>query len=500
MEYKLTKAKFFLFSCLFFILGIGLRSYFDISFFSLYIILIISAVLLILAWSKKLLRLAAFGGLFICSGVLRYNFSLPIINNSYIAFYNNSEQKFAGIVDAEPDVRDSYAKLTVASNNLVLDGENKKINGQVLVKTALYPEYQYGDELEINCRLVKPDKIEDFDYDKYLSRYDIYSLCFNPKIKIISHNQGSGLFKYLLIFKNYFIGTINKILPEPQASFLAGLLIGAKRSIADDLIQAFNRTGTTHIIAISGYNITIIAAILLGLAKSLGISRKKSFWFIVVGILFFVVITGASASVVRAAVMGILVLLVSQIGRVSRITNALVLAAVLMLLVNPKILAFDAGFQLSFLATMGLVYLSPILEQYFIKWPEFYGLKNSLLTTISAIIFTTPLILYQFGRLSIVAPLVNIIVLPVVPWAMALGFAAATVGMISWHLGWILGWFVWLVLSYIILIVKFFGNLSRSSIEIKGLPWWTVLIGYGLIGWWVIRRNTKTKIHESKTN
>jgi competence protein ComEC len=169
-----------------------------------------------------------------------------------------------------------------------------------------------------------------------------------------------------------------------------------------------------------------------------------------------------------------------------------------MLLVNPKILAFDAGFQLSFLATMGLVYLSPILEKYFSNWPEFHGLKNSLLTTVSAIIFTTPLILYQFGRLSIVAPLVNILVLPVIPWAMALGFAVAAVGMILWPLGWVMGWFVWLALSYIILIVRFFGNLPWSSIEIKGLPWWTMLIGYILISLWIWREHTNK--HELKTN
>jgi competence protein ComEC len=485
----MTKSRIFLYSCLFFILGIGLGSFFAISSFYIYTGLLVAIIVLVLGWQKPLFKILGIGGIFLFLGIFYYEFSLPKINENYLAFYNGETAKFVGVVVLEPDVRENNTKLTIESKELTVNSEQKHVKGRVLVKTGLYPEYNYGDRLEINCELNRPEKINDFDYEKYLARYDIYSLCFNPEIKKMGEDQGNIVIKYLFVFKNYFIGTINRILPEPQASFLGGLLVGARRSISEDLMQNFNRTGLTHIIAISGYNITIIAAILLSLFQGIGLGRKRSFWLVIAGILFFVVITGASSSVIRAAIMGILVLLAKQVGRVSRVANALVLAAILMLLFNPKILVFDAGFQLSFLATIGLVYLSPILEKYFASWPEVYGLKNSLVTTLSAIILTTPLILYQFGRLSLVAPLANILVLPLIPWAMALGFVAAALGLLWWRLGWVFGWLVWLVLSYIILVVETLGKLNWSAVEIKGLPSWLMIIIYGIIGAWIWRNN-----------
>jgi len=495
MKQKLTKSRLFLYSCLFFIFGVGLHSILGISFWLSYFIFLFALFILIIFWSNPLWRIIGLGGIFLFLGIWRYELSLPKINENHLSFYNGKEIRFVGIIVDEPDIRENNSKLTIESKKLIFSNEQKEVKGKVLVITRLYPEYQYGDLLELNCQLKKPEKINDFDYERYLARNSIYSLCNYPQILKIGENKGNIVIKYLFLFKNYFIGIINKIFPEPQASFLAGLLVGARRSISSDLIEAFNRTGTTHIIAISGYNITIMAGILLSLTKGIGLGRKKSFWFIVIGILFFVIITGAMASVMRAAVMGILVLLAGYVGRVSRVTNALVFAAFLMLLVNPKILVFDVGFQLSFLATIGLIYLTPILERYFHHWPEFYGLKNSLVTTLSAIILTTPLIFYQFGRLSLIAPLANVLILPIIPWAMSLGFVAGTLGIIWWRIGWCFGWLVWLLLSYIILVVEGLARLSWSSIEIKGLPWWIMIIIYGLIGWWILKTKN-TKAHE----
>jgi len=491
MEYKLTKAKLFLFSCLFFILGVGLGSIFSFSFFMSYIILCLAVVIFILGRGDKRLIILGLGGVFLFLGIIRFNLGLPKIDQENVAFYNGEKEKIIGIVSAEPDTRQDSVKLKIKTEKIFLDQEERKIKGNVLVKTGLFPEYSYGDRLELDCELLRPEKVEDFDYEKYLARYDIYSLCYDPRIRLLEHGQGNIIMSYLLAGKGYFLATINKILPEPQAAFLGGVLIGARRSIPDDLNQAFNRTGTTHIIAISGYNITIIAMVLLALAKGLGISRKRSFWFIVAGISFFVVITGASASVVRAAVMGLIVLLAKQIGRMSRITNALVFTAVIMLFINPKILMFDAGFQLSFLSTMGLVYLSPILEKYFSRWPELYGVKESFTTTLSAIIFTLPLIIFQFGRLSLVAPFVNILILPFIPLSMAIGFLAVVAGMIFWPLGWILGWLVWLVLSYIILVVGTFSNFGWAAIELGSISWWLMGLLYGLIIFWIWREGKK---------
>jgi len=472
---KFSKAKTFLIISLFFIFGVGLRSFFEIPILFSYTLSLLGVILIVLFWKSKYLKIIGFGLIFIVLGFLRYEISIPQVDASKIQFYNGQEVSFIGVVSQEPDQRKSHVKLTIDTKGLP---EDKEVSGKVLVNTYLYPEYEYGDRLEIFCELQKPEKIEDFAYDKYLARYDIYSVCYRPTIKLLKKNQGNFLMANLFKIKNKFVLSVQKSLPEPQASFLGGLILGAKKSIPDDLMQDFNRTGTTHIVALSGYNITIIAVMIMNLCKSLWISRKKSFWISVIAITFFILITGASASVVRAGIMGILVLSASQLGRISRITNALVFAALVMILFNPIILIFDAGFQLSFLATCGLVYLSPKLEKYFKKLPNIFGLRENLVATLSAIILTTPLILYQFGRLSIVAPLVNVLILSVIPLSMSIGFILGIIGLIWLPLAQVVSWLAWVILSYVIFIVETFARINWVSLEIGKIHWIWLLVFY----------------------
>lgn len=292
--------------------------------------------------------------------------------------------------------------------------------------------------------------------------------------------------------------TVNRILPEPQAAFLGGLLYGAERGIPQNLMDDFSATGTTHIVAISGYNITILAALLLQITKGIGIGRKKSFWFALSGILFFVILTGASASVVRAAVMGGLVLLAAHVGRISKITNALLFAAAIMLVVNPKILAFDAGFQLSFAATIGLVFLSPIFEKYLEKAPSILGIKESFATTMSAIVLTLPLIVYTFGRVSLIAPVANILILPVIPLTMAVGSVAVLAGLIYHGFGQIIGWLAWFLLSYIIKTAEILGSIRLASVEVSGVHGIFLVIFYLLISWFIWHKSYRSAHIENK--
>ena len=282
-------------------------------------------------------------------------------------------------------------------------------------------------------------------------------------------------------------------MPEPQASFLAGLLIGAKKSIPADLMAVFNQTGTTHIIAVSGYNVTIIAAFLLLLAQNLGLSRKKAFWLIIFVLIIFVIITGLQASIIRASIMGALVLLANYLGRLSKIRNALVLAAGLMLIVNPKILVYDLGFQLSFLATLGLIYFNPILikvcqVEKFIKLKSLrIILGDYFITTLSAIILTTPLILYNFGKISLIAPLANILILPFIPIAMLLGFIAGILSLVFSQIGWVIGWSVWLVLTYIIWILEKLASLDWAYYEFAKINLWLMIGLYVIIAGFIYK-------------
>lgn len=244
---------------------------------------------------------------------------------------------------------------------------------------------------------------------------------------------------------------INRILPEPQASFLAGILLGKKRALSEELLEKFNRTSTTHILVVSGYNITIIGAIIIGFLNFLTIPRKYSFWLALLGIIGFVWLVGLSPPVIRAAIMGILILMAIRMGRLYNITNALVLTACLMLLYDPYQLLHNISFQLSFAATIGIVYLYPRLQ----KLGEILG------TTLSAQLAVFPFIAYYFGQISIIAPIANLLVLPVIPIAMLFGFLAIILGSFF-------AWPAWLFLTYAIKVVELLSSIPFAAIQIGG--------------------------------
>ncbi len=467
----MPQSKIFFYACLFFIFGVFIRSVFALDFFWLYLILLGSVFFLILFRVNKYFLILGIWGVFLFFGLWRYQLFLPQSSPDRIYYYNGRQVEFSGLVDQEPDQREDNVKLDIDVKQIKLGDKVQKVTGKVLVTNFTFPEYKYGDQLDITCDLQQPEAIDDFQYDQYLARYDIYSLCYYPKINKISENNGNFILSQVYNLKNYFSRRLNQILPEPQSSFLGGLLIGAKKAIPADLQSDFNKTGTTHIVAVSGYNITIIATFLMLIAGHLGIGRKKSFWLILGFLIVFLMITGLQASILRAAIMGSLVLLAGYLGRLSMVKNALALTVVIMLLFNPKLLVYDLGFQLSFLATLGLVYLNPVL----VKLTKIENCKlpivkliagDYLLTTLSAIIMTQPLILYQFGKISLIAPIANILVLPFIPLAMLFGFISGIAAMIWTGLGWVIGWSVWLVLSYIIWVLEKLAGLNWAYWEI----------------------------------
>ena len=505
----MSKSKIFLYLSILLIAGIALRSFFDIPFIVSYIILLLGIIITVLAWRYPKVRFIGLGGIFLFLGILRFEISLPKVDEGKIQFYNEKEKiTFIGTVSQEPDMRGNHVKLTVNSKQLTskdpdqrsgstgqaINNKQRKVSGKVLVGAPLYPQYQYGDELEISCSLKKPEKIEDFDYERYLGRYNIYSTCYWPKIKLLSQNNGNRFYNFIISFKGKLKQVVNSGLAEPQASILSAMLLGSRRGIPQELIDKFSQTGTSHIIAISGLHITIISAILMSLALGMGLSRKKAFYFAVLFLTLFIIMIGMPSSAVRAGIMGFLVLWAMKIGRLNRATNALVLAACLMLLINPKILRGDVGFQLSFLAVLGLIFISPFLKKWFKKFPESLGIRSSMQMTISAQVATFPLIIFSFHRLSFVAPLTNILILPILPFVMISGFIASFSGLIWLPLAKLLFLPVWLLITYLIKVIEIFASLPFSYVEIKNLPGILLAVIYSLMIWGIYRTSSKLKV------
>lgn len=528
----IRKSTIFFLSCFAFVLGIALHSFFFPNLYTikplyLYtIVLIIGigvAISYIFTKDRRVLTVLLVGSLFIL-GLWRYATSIPFIDESQIAFYTGQELKLRGIISDEPDIREKSTRYTIEISSYqpalyrpptigrgtgagfpISNGHGKsdrqKIRGKLLVIAKSFPEYQYGDVIEFKCKLEKPEPVEDFDYGAYLARYDIYSLCrFPENLRLIASNQGSQIMSGLYFVKNKFITSVNRILPEPQASFLGGLLYGAKRSIPPDLKESFKRTGTSHLVALSGYNISIVAGFITATLSWFWIPRRLAFPLAVLAILGFILLTGAQASVVRAGIMGLVVLLAKNIGRLSRARNILTFSAVVMLMQNPKILAWDMGFQLSFAATVGLLVFSPYFAEKLKFLPTWLNLREAAAATLAALFFTLPLLLYNFGIFSLIAPLANILVVPFIPLSMLMGFLAAASALIWPPFGIFAGWFAWLPLTYEIKVIQW---LARFPVVETRVPLAVFLGMYGIIIVVVYKitqsAKLKSQIHNLKT-
>ncbi len=472
-----SKAKIFYYFLLCFIGGVAIRSFFVIEFFWIYLLGLIFLVLTIIFWQNKFWRYLFFGGVFIILGIWRYQLSLPGINPNKIWFYNGQKVNFEGVVVAEPDIRINQTKLIINSKQLIppqrdpdkvgtINNKKLPVRGKVLVNVGLYPEYQYGDLVAVNCELKQPEPFEDFAYDRYLAKDKIYSQCLYPQVKLISSNCGDWLLTKIFKFKNKLRAIINANLPEPQASLFYAIILGSRGGIPSDLTTKFSLTGTSHLIAISGLNITLITVILMKLATNCYIPRKKSFWLITAILVGYIIIIGFSASAVRAAIMGFLVILASREGRLNQAGNALIFTAAIMILVNPKILRDDIGFQLSFLAMIGLIYISPFFEYRLEKLPSYFGIKESLQTTTSAQITTLPLIIYNFGRISLIALIANLLVLPILPYLMIIGIVNLIVSLFFSGIAQYLFWPVWLLLTYLVKLIEFFASIPLAAISL----------------------------------
>lgn len=377
------------------------------------------------------------------------------------------------VIISEPEDKDSFIWLKAELVN--------GLRGKILIKARPHLiDFQYGDEVSFTGKFEAPQNFGDFDFKAYLAKESIYSAVNFPEIRIVSRNNGSSIKARLFKIKNTFEEQINRFLPEPEAGFLAGLILGARQNLSPDLKNNLQRSGTSHLIALSGYNITIVAAAVLSLFLFFGLNRRLAFCFSATVIILFVLMTGASASVVRAAIMGILLILGQRIGRIYYPRNALFLAVLIMIVLNPRILRFDLAFQLSAMATLGLIYFSPFFQKIFKAEQEsFLNWRSNLATTLSAQVAVLPLLISGFGYFSPVAPISNVLLLTFIPITMLFGFLMVVGSLMFNLLGQVIGFGVYWLLKCEIGIINFFGSLKFSSISFGGqqeLVFWLSII------------------------
>jgi len=488
----MTKSKIFLTLSLSFIAGIFLASFYQKIIADYYFLLMISLFLIPLVVSypsinnqneisngaskNKKVYITTFTGLFFIFGWWLTDVKLDKLNHLDLAGQNFSGK---ALIVKEPQVSGKYQKIIA---EIPLGSSTPKWQ-KIMLNTNLYPEYQYGDEISLKCNLELPKNFEEgFDYKMYLAKDGIYYACSSPKIELINHGQGNKIYSWLLGVKNKFQQAIVESVPVPESGLLEGLLLGGSGQLSKALNDNFSRTGMTHIVAVSGYNITIIAEYLMLLVLFLGFWRQQAFWISLLGIFLFILMIGFPSSAVRAGVMGSLLLWAMKNGRLANSQNAVVFSAAVMLVINPMLLRWDVGFQLSFLATLGIIYLYPFWEARLVKKNKVFGIAEILGLTLSAQVFVLPVILMNFGRLSMISLLANVLILPIIPITMLLGFLAVILKLIFPPLAAAFSWLVFLPLKYEIMTINFLAGLKWSSIEIKNFSWYLAVFWYILLG------------------
>ncbi len=490
----MSAAKILRIACFSFIAGIVLNSFFGRFFYPAVGIFIF--LVLLAAFFKKpgLSFFILFGLLFFSAGFLKNQRANDFILNNPLKsrYLENSQINFEGTVLSQTVFKSGYQQITLSVYKV--NNEPIKNNGKVLITTNRYPEYFYGDSLFVSGEPELAPVFEGFNYRDYLYGQGVFLTLAWPQIRVLATHQGNGLKEMVLSFKSSMEAALSKMLSPPHLGFLEALLFGDESNISSAYKEKLNLTGTRHIAAVSGTNLTIIVFIVLNFLLFLGLWRQTAIIVSLVLIVFYVLMVGAPASAVRAGIMAGLYLLAQLLGRHNFSGHSLLAAATLMLAFNPRLLLTDIGFQLSFLAMAGLVYIQPILAKRFGGQNLFSGLKGIFVATLSAQIMVWPILIYNFGQVSFTGLLANVLIVPLLAPATILGFLAAFSGLIFFPLGRIISWFCYFLVGFIIKVVDWLYLWQSASLKVSNLsPFWLLFL-YSLLVFWIWRASEKEKM------
>lgn len=427
------------------------------------------------------------------------------MDEQHLLYYNDQGKlEIEGMITTEPEVRDKASLLQLSANKITLGNDTREISGKAIVRVPRYAEYHYGDVVRVSGNLETPPQFEDFDYKDYLAHQGIHSIMYYPKMQILEKGKGSRALAFIYLLRDRLGQSLSNALPEPQGSLAQGILLGLRGNIPQPLMQAFSRTGTAHLIAISGINISIIIGMFLSIGMLLlGRRYYLHIWIAFVLIWFYAMLTGMHPPVIRGAVMGSMFLFAELLGRQRGAVTSLLFAAAVMVGIEPQLL-WDVSFQLSFLSMSGLIFIFPLLQAWSRKWlpattnPEgivfsFYAAAaDSLAVTLSAILAVWPVIAYHFGIVSLIVLPANLFAIPSLPAIIITAAIVSIIGLILPLVAHITGWIAWLFLSYLILVVHIFDAVPLSSLKLDNIHVWQVLAYYVLLivaGIFLTRRN-----------
>lgn len=470
-----------------FAVGVGWRTVFTVPLAMTLWLLVISFGLA-MVWRKRSFTsfaphvlLASICLSFCAVGILRTEVATWQFAESSLSGQLGQVVELRGVVDREPDYSEKTVRLYVKTDT-----------DTVLVSADRLLKVHYGDEVNVKGKLRKPESFttdlgRTFNYPGYLLARGVeYEISF-AEVEATGVNEGNQVVTTLLRAKAAFIKSLEQIIPEPQVGLGEGLLLGVKSALGADIEDNFRRTGIIHIVVLSGYNVMLVVAFFMFLF-SFFLPLRVRMAFGIVSIIAFALIVGLSATVVRASIMAALLLVAQASGRRYDVLRALLLAGTVMIVINPYLLLYDIGFQLSFMATLGLLLFTPQFETSIIKKTSHFGAKDFFLATVATQVAVLPLLIYHIGQVSLISVVVNVLVLPMVAPAMLLTFLAGLAGFFSSVVASAFGWLASLALTYILVIADWFAVLPFAAAMVPqfgalGVLVMYILIGVGLIAW-----------------
>ena len=442
------------------------------------------------AGAALLLAVAALGGW--RWQAVQPDFRDPAFIGAYAGW--QQEATVVGVLTEPPDIRDTYANLRLRAERLRFAGENGETPARGLLLVRTPPEtvlsLRYGDRVVVSGHLEAPPTGEVFSWRDYLARQGIFVTMKAHRLGVLAKGQGNLLLAAIYALRRRAAAVVQRLWPDPEAALLAGILLGLDKSIPRAVYDAFRVTGTAHIIAISGFNITILAGLFVALfGRLLGKARGMALAaFAVVG---YTVLVGADAAVVRAAIMGLLGMAALSVGRRQHAYTTLAVTAAFMALLDPRVLG-DVGFQLSFAATLGLVLFAEpfqgaaerLLQRWLApaqarRWAKPLG--EFFLFTLAAQLLTLPISAWAFHRISVISFLANPAVLPVQAPLMVGAGAAVLLGLAWLPLGRVVAWAVWPLAAYTIRAVEAFAALPFTTVATAHFGFGSVLAYYAVL-------------------
>jgi competence protein ComEC len=481
-----------------FVLGIYLGSRLTIPWGTVAILLGVSLVFTILFHRRRALLWGGFCLIFLLGGILRFQ-SVPI--GDELQRYRGSFE-LRGVVAADPDVREHATILRLEVREIKIDGEWHPVSGTARVNAPRFPAlgdrrdfpfYRYGDLLEMTGRLVCPGGPREeggFDFRKFLARQGIHSIISRPsEITLVAAGQGSRAMELIYRLRGSMSQSLTRALPEPQCSFATAMLLGQRGLLPPEIRENFRRTGTAHVLAISGLHVAIVAGIVLSAGVWAFGRQRPTYLILALAVIWlYALLSGMRPPVIRAAIMGSLWFYADWIGRLRSAFTALAFAAAIMLAANPMLLG-DVAFQLSFAAVAGLVFLTPIFQGWGKKLfgnregevpPVASFVIESCAVSLGAILAVIPLIAYYFDLIPLVGLPATFLILPATAGIILTSALVGIVGIFALPVASILGWVPWLFATYMIKVVELFAAIPFAAVDVEiGAP--VVAAYYGII-------------------